>query len=219
MNSLALYASPIEETESCDIKKNNHNKTIKKRQNNIIPQVKAFVERIHKQQDDNNNSNCSLGDFKPIKPPMSMGVERKMMRDKNTYNAKDDNNETDKQNENEYDDQPYYKGNDGSEGDDDNAVNIEGFSNIEDTYAHNYYSNMPNYNKTFNQNQTQDDEQQMLPNGNSLSDKLNYMIHLLEEQKNEKTGSVTEELILYSFLGIFIIFIVDSFARVGKYVR
>ena len=45
------------------------------------------------------------------------------------------------------------------------------------------------------------------------------MIHLLEEQKNEKTGSVTEELILYSFLGIFIIFIVDSFARVGKYVR
>jgi hypothetical protein len=26
-------------------------------------------------------------------------------------------------------------------------------------------------------------------------------------------------VILYSFLGIFIIFIVDSFARVGKYVR
>jgi hypothetical protein len=28
-----------------------------------------------------------------------------------------------------------------------------------------------------------------------------------------------EEVILYSFLGVFIIFIVDSFARVGKYTR
>lgn len=52
-----------------------------------------------------------------------------------------------------------------------------------------------------------------------LLDKLNYMIQLLEEQKEEKTGHVTEELILYSFLGVFIIFVVDSFARAGKYVR
>ena len=53
----------------------------------------------------------------------------------------------------------------------------------------------------------------------ALLEKLNYMIHLLEEQKEEKTGHVTEELILYSFLGVFVIFVVDSFARVGKYVR
>jgi hypothetical protein len=52
-----------------------------------------------------------------------------------------------------------------------------------------------------------------------LLDKLNYMINLLEEQQDEKTNNVTEEVVLYSFLGIFIIFIVDSFARVGKYVR
>ena len=52
-----------------------------------------------------------------------------------------------------------------------------------------------------------------------LMKKLNYMITLLEQQQDEKTGHVTEEVILYSFLGIFIIFIVDSFARVGKYVR
>jgi hypothetical protein len=45
------------------------------------------------------------------------------------------------------------------------------------------------------------------------------MINLLEEKQDEKTNNVTEEIILYSFLGIFIIFIVDSFARVGKYVR
>lgn len=52
-----------------------------------------------------------------------------------------------------------------------------------------------------------------------LLEKLNYMIHLLEEQQEEKTGHVTEELILYCFLGVFMIFVVDSFVKVGKYVR
>jgi len=52
-----------------------------------------------------------------------------------------------------------------------------------------------------------------------LIEKLNYMIHLLEEQHDERTNNVTEEVILYCFLGVFMIFIVDSFTRVGKYVR
>tara|TARA_B100002051_G_scaffold267095_1_gene295098 strand:- start:278 stop:769 length:492 start_codon:yes stop_codon:yes gene_type:complete len=52
-----------------------------------------------------------------------------------------------------------------------------------------------------------------------LMKKLDYMIHLLEEQQDERTGHVTEEVILYSFLGVFVIFVVDSFARAGKYVR
>ena len=55
--------------------------------------------------------------------------------------------------------------------------------------------------------------------GDNLMAKLNYVIHLLEEQQDQKTGSVTEEIILYAFLGVFIIFIIDSFARAGKYVR
>jgi len=46
-----------------------------------------------------------------------------------------------------------------------------------------------------------------------------FMIHLLEEQQDEKTGNVAEELILYLFLGIFVIFVVDSFARAAKYTR
>ena len=52
-----------------------------------------------------------------------------------------------------------------------------------------------------------------------LLEKLNYMIHLLEEQQGEKTSNITEELILYLFLGVFVIFVVDSFARAGKYTR
>ena len=52
-----------------------------------------------------------------------------------------------------------------------------------------------------------------------LLEKLNYMVHLLEEQKDEKTDNVTEELVLYLFLGVFVIFVTDSFARAGKYTR
>jgi hypothetical protein len=52
-----------------------------------------------------------------------------------------------------------------------------------------------------------------------LLTKLNYMINLLENQQDERTQNVTEEVVLYSFLGVFIIFVVDSFARVGKYIR
>ena len=54
---------------------------------------------------------------------------------------------------------------------------------------------------------------------NKVMEKMNYMIHLLENQENEKTANITEEFILYTFLGVFIIFVLDSFSRTGKYVR
>jgi hypothetical protein len=54
---------------------------------------------------------------------------------------------------------------------------------------------------------------------NQLVEKLNYMIYLLEEQRDEKTGQVTEELILYVFLGVFVLFVLDSFFKTGKYTR
>jgi hypothetical protein len=52
-----------------------------------------------------------------------------------------------------------------------------------------------------------------------LMEKINYMIHLLEEQQMEKTNNVMEEFILYSLLGVFVIYVVDSFSRAGKYMR
>ena len=57
------------------------------------------------------------------------------------------------------------------------------------------------------------------PEESKLLEKLNYMIHLLEEKQDERTHHVAEEVVLYAFLGIFVIFIVDSFTRVGKYTR
>ena len=56
-------------------------------------------------------------------------------------------------------------------------------------------------------------------NHDVLIDKLNYMIHLLEEQQDEKTGNVIEEVLLYSFIGIFVIFVIDSFTRFKHYKR
>ena len=54
---------------------------------------------------------------------------------------------------------------------------------------------------------------------NDLVGKLNRIINMLEEQEDSRTGHVAEEIVLYGFLGVFVIFIVDSFARAGKYVR
>jgi len=56
-------------------------------------------------------------------------------------------------------------------------------------------------------------------NDNKVMEKINYMIHLLENLENEKTANVTEEFVLYTFLGLFVIFVLDSFSRHGKYVR
>ena len=52
-----------------------------------------------------------------------------------------------------------------------------------------------------------------------LMEKLNYVISMLEEQQDEKINNITEEVVLYCFLGVFIIYLIDSFAKVGKYVR
>lgn len=90
-----------------------------------------------------------------------------------------------------------------------NDVNLGALSNYHQTYAA-----PPMYQSKFAPNHAGggigDDR---------LMEKINYMIHMLEEQQMEKTSNITEEFILYTFLGIFVIFTVDSFTRAGKYVR
>jgi hypothetical protein len=55
--------------------------------------------------------------------------------------------------------------------------------------------------------------------GDKVMDRLNYMTQMLEALQMEKTNHVTEEFVLYSLLGVFMIYIVDGFSRGGKYVR
>ena len=49
--------------------------------------------------------------------------------------------------------------------------------------------------------------------------KLNNILEILENQKEIRTEQKTEEIILFFFIGIFIIYIIDSFASIGKYSR
>jgi hypothetical protein len=94
-----------------------------------------------------------------------------------------------------------------------NDSNLAKYSNYLQTYSSPklYQGNQPYY-----------ANMGALSNGSTnetLMEKINYMIHLLEEQQMEKTANITEEFILYIFLGVFVIFTVDSFTRAGKYVR
>ena len=100
----------------------------------------------------------------------------------------------------------------------DEAVSPEAFTQMDDNQSsnmnyQNYYNTyVPYYNKAANNANLHGSKDELMK-------KLNYMIHLLEENKEEKTANVTEELVLYMFLGVFVIFTVDSFARAGKYTR
>jgi len=47
--------------------------------------------------------------------------------------------------------------------------------------------------------------------GDKVLDRLNYMTQMLESLQMEKTNHVTEEFVLYSLLGVFMIYIVDGF--------
>ena len=58
-----------------------------------------------------------------------------------------------------------------------------------------------------------------IENKEELLQKLNYIIYTLDKQKDIKSDQKIEELLLYSFLGMFIIYVLDSFTKIGKYKR
>lgn len=95
-----------------------------------------------------------------------------------------------------------------------NPTNLGNFGNYQNVYSQ---STVPNGRSTYAVAPNNMERQGFTDN--KIMEKINYMIHMLEEQQNEKTSNVTEEFLLYTFLGVFIIFIVDSFARAGKYTR
>lgn len=98
--------------------------------------------------------------------------------------------------------------------DEEAQVTKENFAQLGEVTSADYYKQyVPYY------SQLQGSPEEVHTNKDALMTKLNYMIHLLEEQQDEKTDNVTEELVLYLFLGVFVIFVVDSFARAGKYTR
>jgi hypothetical protein len=223
--SLAMYAAPFDENSSnnndsdnyLNKKRQTHNKTQKKypKENFDTEKVNSVLEKIHSEQktdDDEKN----LGDFNPPPKPESSGVNKTNTTEQmmNMTNQNDLMFRTLGRAP-----QPNYQGG--------NNLDLNDYTNYGDNKtADDYYKKViPGYAPTRNpvnrmyHNANYNVENNGPPNQDVLMQKINYMISLLEDQQDEKTNNVTEEIILYSFLGIFIIFIVDSFAKVGKYVR
>lgn len=206
MSSLAFCAYPIDNINENNQNNENTNKPDKKKLNKTFKrrnttqtnhQLNNMYNEIHSSVESDKKNN--LGDFNPIPPPQSMGGnridEKRMERESNENN--DSNGSEEKHMNHEYNN---YMAN--SEQYNMANINDNGIqSNVMDEY-------MSYYNK-INKTDNKDD----------LLAKLSYIINMLEEQQDEKTGHVMEELILYIFLGIFIIFVIDSFARASKYVR
>lgn len=104
-------------------------------------------------------------------------------------------------------------------------------------YAYRDNEKLSNYNHIYNENQLfqkqpfSQSQLQNESNGNDqhtkashkemqkMHEKINYMIRILEDLKVEKTDNVMEEFIMFSLLGVFVIFVVDSFSKSAKYVR
>ena len=242
--SLAMTAQSIENSEynnndnkNCinDRKRHTNNKTQKRMPasfNDIDhSKVQNVLNSIHKNLSDdidnnlgdynprNNSStpvNSSYAPINPLAPPASMRQRQEPEQKEGNkegmsnydYNTDDVDNYS-----NKFVPQPV-------QNDNMDLQDLQGvYMNNEQVkrYYKNLVPNLPTMNKTNTDNRTNTNTN--LDTNNVLIDKLNYMINLLEEQQDERTNNVTEEVILYSFLGVFIIFVVDGFARVTRYTR
>ena len=236
--SLAMYAAPFENDNKSEVENNNsdiiankkrqqqqqsHNKTQKKYPKESFDQekVNSVLENVHNNSkvDDENENGLGNYIFNPPPKPESAGVQKTFATEE-MQNMASTNNML----------KTLGKAPQPGNINDDN-LDLNNFKSNYGT-ADEYYSKfIPGYkrgdverntNNNINNNTRPYQNQNFgsVDNSNDLLlKKINYMINLLEEQQDEKTTNVTEEVVLYSFLGIFIIFVVDSFARIGKYVR
>jgi hypothetical protein len=93
-------------------------------------------------------------------------------------------------------------------------------------YNHIYRENPLFQKQPFSQSQLQNESHGNDPHTKAyhkemqkMHEKINYMVRILEDLKVEKTDNVMEEFIMFSLLGVFVIFVVDSFSKSAKYVR
>tara|TARA_Y100000389_G_scaffold119941_1_gene117106 strand:- start:6172 stop:6699 length:528 start_codon:yes stop_codon:yes gene_type:complete len=126
--------------------------------------------------------------------------------------------ESDDELDNMGDFQPVQKPIQNTEIKEDEPVNTSDFSKLQNSYMNDYYQQ---YISNFN-NSNQDTSTSVNINrdiNNDLLKKLDNILFLLEEQRESEKHLITEELILYVFLGVFIIYVLDCFVKAGKYVR
>jgi hypothetical protein len=223
--SLAMFAAPFDDNTELNSnnseniinqKRRTHSKTYKKypKENFDTNKVNSVLQKIHSNLD--NDDDDDKYTFNPPPPAESAGVNKTKPLSQNVSSNNDVMFRTLGRAP-----QPNYEGGDDLDLNDysiygNNKTNEEYYKRVIPGYTQQknpvnkpYYSTA-NYNPPVVQEFASQD---------ILLQKLNYMITLLEDQQDEKTNNVTEEVVLYSFLGIFIIFIADTFVKAGKYVR
>jgi len=216
-NSKALYMSRnnleinknTNDSSNNTKSKNNYRKTIKQKQNvpnqsKLSALLKSMDEASDSDDSDNDNDNNNYKG-NPNVSSNYLGVS---------------NGVTDNSNQNS-DDTTYLKDIPTTNG---NPISNKMYDSLPSNYANQYYNQFVSaanngYGSGLGSDDSLVNNASMSMPKNELIEKLNYIIDLLEEQQDYKTNSILEDLILYTFLGIFIIFIVDSFSKSNKYVR
>jgi len=226
LNPSPFNADENENDNLISKKKISHNRTQKRygKEQTLTERVSNVLNTIHN-QDSDEDPGSNLADFSPPPPPTSVGAQRTIakepMQNLGPFNIINSTSnlgyESVSLNNNDGE-------NDAGNYDLNNFKKNYGDSKTNEEYYKKYIANYSSANasppvKTTYYQASQDANAGNGTQNDILLTKLNYMIHLLEEKQDERTNNVTEEVVLYSFLGIFIIFIVDSFSRVGKYVR
>jgi len=189
-----------------------HNKTQKKypKENFDTNKVNSVLAKIHKSSGDNDSDD--EGNFNPPPRAESAGVQRTIPPKQESMSTISSSNDYTFRTLGRAP-QPTYEKSDN--------LDLNDYSNYGDSKSNDEYYRkvIPGYNKPYYKNAISAPQANEYPTQDVLMQKLNYMITLLEDQQDEKTNNVTEEVVLYSFLGVFIIFIADTFVRAGKYVR
>jgi len=233
--SLAMFAAPFDDNVQefssnsdnaiMNKKRRAHTRTQKMytKENFDTNKVNSVLEKIHNNLDDDDDDDKDI--FNPPPNAESAGVEKTKTLNKGQESMID----MTKSNDAMFRTlgrapQPNYEGSDNLDLNDygnygDSKKNEEYYKRVLPGYAaqqNNTNTKNPT-NKPYYNNANYTESVSSSPD--VLLQKLNYMITLLEDQQDERTNNVTEEVVLYSFLGIFIIFIADTFVRAGKYVR
>jgi len=152
-------------------------------------QVQNILNNTQKQQQQNMPDESGLASYNPLVPPFKIGNDGFKTMPKATSES--------------FQNPPAYSSSSSSS-------SYKGGSNYTDSYtATPYYKGLSSGPK----------QPAFTPHNSQLLEKLNYMIRLLEEQQKEPTQNIMEEFVLYGLLGVFMIYLVDSFARAGKYIR
>jgi hypothetical protein len=205
--------------------KNNYRKTIKQKQNvpnqSKLSALLKSMDEASDSEDDNDNYGGGSSSASASASASASGNGSNMSNVGNGSSMFSNylgvsNNQSSNQNN---DDTTYIKDIPTTNG---NPISNTMYASLPSNYANQYYNQFVSavnkgYGSGLGSDNTYDSSMSMPKN--ELIEKLNYIIDLLEEQQDYKTNSILEDLILYAFLGIFIIFIVDSFSKSNKYIR